>query len=71
MELIEQRNKILNYIRTKFSNRNDHTMSVEFLLTQHDYALVAAQLIIDYPSVQSTYNIGVNDNKVKITLGIV
>ena len=70
MDLIEQRNRVLSSIRAKYNGRAEHTLSIEFLLTQQEYKLVAGQLIADYVSVQSVYNLGTNDNKVKVTIGI-
>jgi hypothetical protein len=64
-------NKILNAIKTKYDSNKGLVLSIDYVLSKIDYALVVLELLNKYPSIQTNYNVGVNENKVHLTIGYI
>lgn len=70
MDLLEQSNKVMAAVRSKYTSRSEMALSVEVTLTRHEYGLVAARLLTEYQSIQTSYN-QANGDKVLVIIGIV
>lgn len=65
------KDKILAIIKAKYKDNQGKALSIEHILLPHEFALVCTELYSQYPSIQTNYNVGANDNKIQLTLGYV
>ena len=63
--------KILTAIQNKYNSNKGTALSIEYALTHAEFTAVAADLFRQYPSIQTNYHVGVNNNKIQLTLGYV
>lgn len=63
--------KILAIIKAKYKDNQGKALSIEHILTPHEFMLVGSELYKQYPSIQTNYNVGANGNKIQLTLGYI